>query len=34
LASEWTTEEDEKLFKLHEEVGNKWSLIAQHIPGR
>ena len=24
----------EKLFELHKVFGNKWSIIAQHLPGR
>lgn len=30
----WTTEEDNRLVLLHESIGNKWSEIAKHIPGR
>lgn len=32
--SEFTVEEDELIFKLHQQYGNKWSLIAKYIPGR
>ena len=31
---EWTTEEDEKLLKLHSLHGNQWSHIARNLPGR
>ena len=31
---EWTVEEEEKMIELHNEVGNKWALIAQDIPGK
>lgn len=30
----WTEHEDEKLLKLHSELGNKWSEIAKSMPGR
>ncbi|EAX89022.1 Myb-like DNA-binding domain containing protein [Trichomonas vaginalis G3] len=30
----WSPEEDEKLLRLHDKIGNKWSQIAQHFPGR
>ena len=30
----WTQEDNEKLFKLHEELGNHWKDIARHYPGR
>ncbi|CAM9745936.1 unnamed protein product, partial [Ectocarpus sp. 8 AP-2014] len=30
----WTAEEDERLSKLVEVVGMKWSDLARHIPGR
>ena len=30
----WTPEEDEMLKDLHEQLGNKWALIAQHMKGR
>ena len=32
--SEWTTEEDEKLFQCHQKIGNKWATIAKFMPGR
>jgi hypothetical protein len=32
--SEWSPEEDELLFVLHDEVGNKWTLISSRLPGR
>ena len=30
----WTSEEDQKILKLHSIYGNKWSEIAKHLPGR
>lgn len=30
----WTMEEDEKLLKLHAEVGNAWAEIKKGLPGR
>ncbi|XP_054812184.1 transcription factor MYB4-like [Prosopis cineraria] len=30
----YTPEEDELIIKLHEQHGNKWSLIAKRLPGR
>jgi len=32
--TEWTREEEEKLYNLHDEIGNKWAIIAQRLPGR
>ncbi|XP_024922626.3 transcription factor MYB14 [Ziziphus jujuba] len=29
-----TTEEEETIVKLHNAIGNRWSLIAGHLPGR
>jgi hypothetical protein len=34
MASEWTAEEEQRLYHLHNEVGNKWAVIAQKFPGR
>jgi len=31
---DWSVQEDELLVKLLKEVGNRWSLIANHLPGR
>jgi hypothetical protein len=31
---DWSELEDKDLLRLHEEFGNKWSIIAQQIPGR
>jgi len=31
---DWSAEEDERLISLLREVGNRWSLIATHLPGR
>ncbi|OWM70452.1 hypothetical protein CDL15_Pgr011928 [Punica granatum] len=30
----FTKEEEETIIKLHASLGNKWSLIASHLPGR
>lgn len=30
----WTQEEDDDLVKYYHEIGNKWSKIAVHLPGR
>ncbi|KAF5730830.1 myb-related protein Zm1-like [Tripterygium wilfordii] len=30
----FTKEEEDKIIKLHEALGNKWSKIASHLPGR
>ncbi|XP_009615641.1 transcription factor MYB8-like isoform X1 [Nicotiana tomentosiformis] len=30
----FTAEEDETIVKLHSSLGNRWSLIANHLPGR
>nr|XP_027061165.1 transcription factor MYB4-like [Coffea arabica] len=30
----YTKEEDELIIKLHESLGNRWSAIATHLPGR
>lgn len=30
----WTEEEDEMLSRLQKQIGNRWSIIARHIPGR
>ena len=32
--TEWTEEDDEKLVELHEKLGNSWTKIAAHFPGR
>lgn len=34
LKSDWTKTEYEKLCYLHSNYGNKWSIIAKHMPGR
>lgn len=31
---DWSVQEDELVVKLLKEVGNRWSLIANHLPGR
>jgi hypothetical protein len=30
----WSTEEDKLVFDLHTQLGNSWSCIAKHLPGR
>jgi len=30
----WTTEEDQELFDKHTEIGNQWTKLAEHFPGR
>ena len=30
----WTTEEDEIFLSLHQKLGNKWTKIAESLPGR
>ena len=30
----WTAEEEQKMYKLHEEIGNKWAIIANYFPGK
>lgn len=32
--TKWTVEEDKVLYDLHSKLGNKWSKIAKHLPGR
>lgn len=31
---DWTLEEELMLIQYHNEIGNKWALIAQKIPGK
>jgi len=31
---DWSIEEDELIVSLSKEIGNRWSLIATHLPGR
>jgi len=31
---DWTVEEDDLLVSAHATIGNKWALIAKHLPGR
>jgi hypothetical protein len=30
----WSTAEEEKLLLLHKSYGNKWTIIAEYMPGR
>jgi len=30
----WTETEDKLVLELHDKYGNKWALIAKHLPGR
>lgn len=30
----WTSEENDRLIKLHHRYGNKWSKLAKELPGR
>ena len=34
LRTEWSPDEEQHLYKLHDEIGNKWAIIAQKLPGR
>jgi hypothetical protein len=34
VKSTWTAEEDQIIETMHQEVGNKWALIAEMLPGR
>ena len=34
IKSEWTQEEDERIFEQHEKMGGKWSTIVKLFPGR
>lgn len=34
MKHEWNSEEDSKLQKLHDQFGNKWSLIAKYFSNR
>ncbi len=31
---EWTLEEENLLFDMQDEMGNKWALISSKLPGR
>lgn len=31
---EWKVEEENQLFEMQDDVGNKWALIASKLPGR
>ncbi|XP_061346757.1 transcription factor MYB4-like [Gastrolobium bilobum] len=31
---DYSQEEDETIIRLHEKLGNRWSVIASHLPGR
>jgi len=30
----WSQSEEDKLMLLHKKYGNKWTVIADHMPGR
>ena len=30
----WSRDEEIRLFRLHDDIGNKWAVIAQELPGR
>jgi hypothetical protein len=32
--AEWSAEEEQRLFDLQDEIGNKWALISNKLPGR
>ena len=34
MREDWTHEEELVLYKLHDEIGNKWAQIAVHMHGR
>lgn len=34
MAAEWSVEEEKYLYKLHDQIGNKWAIIAQNFPGK
>lgn len=34
VTTEWSPQEETTLSNAHTEVGNKWSVIAQYLPGR
>jgi hypothetical protein len=34
LKDAWTQEEERQLFRLHDELGNKWAVIAAKLGGR
>ena len=34
MQAEWTIEEETYLYALHNQIGNKWALIATYFPGR
>ena len=34
VSTEWTAEEESELFRMHGELGNKWSLMALNMNGR
>ena len=31
---DWTPEEDELVYRLHNQYGNKWAIIAEQLKGR
>jgi len=34
LTTSWSKKEEESLLRMHGELGNKWSAIAQRLAGR
>ena len=34
MQAEWTEEEEKYLYSLHNQIGNKWALIATYFVGR
>ena len=34
MHSEWARDEELLMYKLHDNMGNKWAIISQKLPGR
>jgi hypothetical protein len=32
--SEWSRQEEELLYNMQDDIGNKWALISSKLPGR